>query len=616
MNYSFLKKANTQTSSNVDYSFLSSKAKKKVIPVAGDARTVSLPEHLGGGEYKTSGPGSLIKTERDQSALGPAVSGQERDHIISVALGGTSDKSNLQYLHSKNGTKFGDPERQAGKLSVEQDAIDKYLDGAISLPQARLRIATKQQEIKGLIPKQGTLANLPGGFLKIFTDIGKGIKKAGTALKEDYQSRDKTPEERDKELATRALLGLDGKLAREREAEKLKAGTSSTTVQDVADLAKASEERTQKTAEALTVPVRWTAGSLATAVVSLGLEKAKNKTGVSLEYDPKSDAEKLIIGAEKIRPLLEQEDLYGTIARGAGVPVALGAIAFFENPFLTSTGISASVKKLIKTKIEKEAGEKIVKIGLQEIADLADDAIKAEVKAGRIEKEVAEKAIKEVEQIKKEVAVIPKEPLKAQTKKPIKYIPEEKALDARKKITTERTIAEPSVPNRIKNEAIEKGLIDDLKGGIDEYDKVSFKDQARLVGEIIDENPEKAIRIALGKELPTNGALPESVFISVKNQALKNGDTDLLIRLATEEGGVAKESTILGQRIKMLDEQLEDDAFRNIKKVVDNRKAKLEKGGKKASELAKAEKSKMKTEVKKLVVKKDVWNDFVKSIEC
>ena len=54
----------------------------------------------------------------------------------------------------------------------------------------------------------------------------------------------------------------------------------------------------------------------------------------------------------------------------------------------------------------------------------------------------------------------------------------------------------------------------------------------------------------------------------LKNQAIKKGDTELLIRLATEEGGVAKESTVLGQRIKMLDEQLEDDAFKNINDVI------------------------------------------------
>ena len=67
---------------------------------------------------------------------------------------------------------------------------------------------------------------------------------------------------------------------------------------------------------------------------------------------------------------------------------------------------------------------------------------------------------------------------KAVKKVPIKYVPEEKPVDLRKKITTEKLIAEPSVPNRIKNEAIEKGIKADFQG-IEEYDKVSFKDQAK-----------------------------------------------------------------------------------------------------------------------------------------
>lgn len=188
--------------------------------------------------------------------------------------------------------------------------------------------------------------------------------------------------------------------------------------------------------------------------------------------------------------------------------------------------------------------------------------------------------------------------------------------EGNKKVTVEPLIANPSVPKRIENQTIEKGLVDNFKN-IDEYDKVSFKDQAIKVGEIIDEDPERAIRIALGKELPTNGALPESVFIAVKNQALAKGDTDLLIKLATEEGGVAKESTLLGQRIKMLDERKPIDAFSEISKVVKERQ--------KVLDVRNKNKNKIKTEIEKAIHKDKIikntptkydWNSLVQEIIC
>jgi len=110
-------------------------------------RTVSLPEHLGGGEYKTAGAGTLQITPRDYAGM-PTREGSERDHIMSVFLGGTSSLNNLQYLET---TKEG---RQEGKVSVEQQAYNDYKSGEISLEQARLRVATKQQQIKGLTPTE------------------------------------------------------------------------------------------------------------------------------------------------------------------------------------------------------------------------------------------------------------------------------------------------------------------------------------------------------------------------------------------------------------------------------------------------------------------------------
>jgi len=196
-------------------------------------------------------------------------------------------------------------------------------------------------------------------------------------------------------------------------------------------------------------------------------------------------------------------------------------------------------------------------------------------------------------------------------KQPIKYIPEGK-VNARKKITIEKTLFEQTTPKKIQKETIEKGLIDDFKN-IPEYEKINLKDQAARVAKLINEDPEKAVRIALGKELPEGDLLPESVLIGVKNQALKDGNTDLLIKLATEETGVAKGTTLLGQRIKALDEGLEDDAFRNIRRVVENRKKNLTA---KAEKTAKEVRSKARKTIQEAKPNKYDWQNLIAEIAC
>lgn len=358
--------------------------------------------------------------------------------------------------------------------------------------------------------------------------------------------------------------------------------------------AKSREKSVEKTAKILTAPIRWTAGALATALTSYAIERADS----DLEFKTDTTAKKLLIGENDVKRLTEQEDLYGTIARGIGVPASLIAMSVIENPFIAGTG----AKTLIKEGVSKQVSKKIGKIGMSEFVKIIDDVIEAEVKSGKINKEVSEKLARELTNLK-----ITEQP-------PIK---ETSIIDGTKKeqpLKYERTIAEPSIPNRIKDETIEKGLKADFRN-IDEYNKVSFKDQANKVGEIIDEDPEKAIRIALGKEMPTNGALPESVFIAVKNKAIKNGDTDLLVRLATEEGGVAKESTVLGQRIKMLDEGLTDDPFKNINDVVKKRRSVFEKKNKVSISKAKSKEIKnIKNSIKPPKV--DEWQEFIKEITC
>lgn len=118
-------------------------------------RTFTLPEHLGGGQFKTAGPGTLIETKRGSNeAFRTKPPGEsEIDHIIPVALGGTSADPNLQEL--ENNTSFINQlfrkstslkNRQEGKVVIELEAIRDYQDGKISLPEARLRVLRWRDE--------------------------------------------------------------------------------------------------------------------------------------------------------------------------------------------------------------------------------------------------------------------------------------------------------------------------------------------------------------------------------------------------------------------------------------------------------------------------------------
>jgi len=151
-------------------------------------RIVTLSEQSGGGQYKVSAPGVLLKTNRSQDAL-PLIKGYERDHKVPVSLGGVSSKENLQQLPDKfniltsikNIFKKKENEqpryedRQMGKVAVEAQTARDYNNGKISLPEARLKIITKNQEIHGLIPEQGVKAAIKKN---VTSDLGQRIKEA------------------------------------------------------------------------------------------------------------------------------------------------------------------------------------------------------------------------------------------------------------------------------------------------------------------------------------------------------------------------------------------------------------------------------------------------------
>lgn len=169
----------------------------------------------------------------------------------------------------------------------------------------------------------------------------------------------------------------------------------------------------------------------------------------------------------------------------------------------------------------------------------------------------------------------------------------------------------PKVSQRISDQAIAEGLVKDAQefGELPVQQVQHLKDQAAIMGKVIDEDPELLKEIARGKATYP-GLNPSHAFITVKNQAIKNNDLELLRELATSPSAVPQQATEAGRLIQALDEG-SDDAFKNIKKVVDTRtNATKDKVAKEVSNIKK------KNIIKKSAPKKDEWIAFLDEIKC
>lgn len=116
-------------------------------PEDSDIRIADIPDRLGGGQYKTAGPGTLIKTPRGYAGI-EAKPGTWREHLQPVSLGGTSNLPNIEVRKTSEG-KY--------KTQEELKIINDYKSGKLDLPEARLAILKLEREIQGLDPKQGTM---------------------------------------------------------------------------------------------------------------------------------------------------------------------------------------------------------------------------------------------------------------------------------------------------------------------------------------------------------------------------------------------------------------------------------------------------------------------------
>jgi len=164
----------------------------------------------------------------------------------------------------------------------------------------------------------------------------------------------------------------------------------------------------------------------------------------------------------------------------------------------------------------------------------------------------------------------------------------------------------------VEQKAIEHKLTKSL-GDLPEYKQVNMKDQAKFSSELLALDPNKAIKIALGRVDPPSHILPESVFTAVENRALEQGDIGLIKQLA--HSSRATQATVMGQRIRALAERNPDSAVGAIRQVASKRARAVEKKlGKSVDEALKETVGKIKAEIKRPT--RQDWESFIKELRC
>lgn len=166
----------------------------------------------------------------------------------------------------------------------------------------------------------------------------------------------------------------------------------------------------------------------------------------------------------------------------------------------------------------------------------------------------------------------------------------------------------------VEERAIENKLTTSF-GDLPEYETKNMKEQAKAASDILSRDYEQAKRIAMGRELPPEGILPESLFVAVENHAFRTGDVATIKELATQSN-LTGEASVMGARIRTLAERNPDSPVAAIQRVM---KIREEAATKKYGNV-KAAKLKVKTEilkeVRKTAPKAKDWSGFLEEIKC
>lgn len=164
----------------------------------------------------------------------------------------------------------------------------------------------------------------------------------------------------------------------------------------------------------------------------------------------------------------------------------------------------------------------------------------------------------------------------------------------------------------VEKQAITAKLTKSL-GDLPQYSKMNMKEQAGHAIDLLQNDQQKAVDIALGKEAPPAHILPEAVYTAVENHALVTHDVDLLRALANSH--LVSEATAMGQRIRALGERDSNSPVAAIKAVQDARVKAFEAKGKVSAAKA-VTKEVQAIRAAKPKITKETFSSFVDTLRC
>lgn len=143
--------------------------------------------------------------------------------------------------------------------------------------------------------------------------------------------------------------------------------------------------------------------------------------------------------------------------------------------------------------------------------------------------------------------------------------------------------------------------------GLSKYRQMNEEDQITMAANYVKENPEEALRVAMGEQDPPKGLLQNSVYVALVEAGRE--DTDLATKVATLR------ATRAGQEIDILKKIMADNPVVIMQEVVNARiEAYEDKKRVKVSEVIKNDKKSINENIKK--PDKYDWNTFIESIKC
>lgn len=151
--------------------------------------------------------------------------------------------------------------------------------------------------------------------------------------------------------------------------------------------------------------------------------------------------------------------------------------------------------------------------------------------------------------------------------------------------------------------------------GIEQYEKMDMKAEAKTAADMIETDYERLKRIAMNLEAAPPGLHAGTAYKAVEMKAVADGDRQTLLDLARSK--TSKLASLYGQEIKAFDGRDPNspvDAIAEINAIREERAAKRAKG-KSVAEEKKATKTAIKAGIKKTATK-ETWASFVDSITC